>query len=115
IHSWTDRELFLRGMPVHENEHAGKSVRRALEDGTRNHFAGIAAQARRGADPAHARAEQIACRRRALRAAPYVTLAAAGRASQSEASTVKTFRSSLVTFPFSLLPRCNDPLCGSCS
>src|SRR5437667_5507369 len=59
IHPRPDGELFLWGMPVHENEHAGKSVRRALEDGTGNHPSGTAAQARRSADPAHARAEPV--------------------------------------------------------
>src|SRR6266550_4955833 len=46
-------------MPVHEDEHARESVRRASEHGTRDHFARTGAQARGGANSAHARAEQV--------------------------------------------------------
>src|ERR1044071_3237619 len=46
-------------MSLHENEHAGKSVRRAVEHGTGNHFARISSQAGRSPNSAHARAEQI--------------------------------------------------------
>src|ERR1051326_2526262 len=46
-------------MSLHENEHSGKSVRRAVEHGTGNHFARISSQARRNPNSPHARAEQI--------------------------------------------------------
>ena len=38
IHSRPDRQLLLRRMPVHENEHNGESVRRAFEYGAGNNF-----------------------------------------------------------------------------
>src|SRR4029077_13274626 len=46
-------------MPVHEDEHAGKSVRRSPEHGTGNHFAGASAQTSRSADSTHACIKQI--------------------------------------------------------
>ena len=54
-----DRQLFLRRVPLHENEHAGESARCALESGAGNHLAGSSAQTRRSAHSAHARVEQV--------------------------------------------------------
>ena len=46
-------------MPVHENEHAGKSAPCTVEYGTGDHVAGISAQTRGNPNFAHARAEQV--------------------------------------------------------
>src|ERR1700746_2037757 len=50
-------------MPVHEDEHARKSVRRSVKHGTGDHFAGTNSQAGRSANSAYARAEQVGCDR----------------------------------------------------
>ena len=59
IHSRSNGQLLLRRMPVHEDEHVGKSLRRAPQHGTGDHFTRIGAQTRGDPNSAHARAEQI--------------------------------------------------------
>src|SRR5207302_1797310 len=64
IHSRADRQLFLRRMPVHENEHIGKGLRRVAQHGTGDHFAGIDPPTRRVADSSNARAQPLRRQRR---------------------------------------------------
>ena len=46
-------------MPVHENEHARESLRRAPQHGAGDHLTGIDSQTRRVADSPDARTEQV--------------------------------------------------------
>src|SRR6266851_3567794 len=59
VYSRADRQLLLRRMPVHENEHAGESLRRAAQHGTGDHITGTDPQTRRVADSANARTEPV--------------------------------------------------------
>ena len=61
FHSRPDRSLRLRRVPLHEDEHAGKSARRAARPQAGDHPPGAAAETRRSSHPAHARAEPLDC------------------------------------------------------
>ena len=103
FHSRPDRKLLLRRMPVHENEHARKSARRALEHAAGDHSPRGAAETRRSADSADAGAEQVGSR-----AAPSPD--AGSNCWRSREGGVPTLSLATCHFPVSLLPRCSDLL-----